>query len=328
MKFFSLNKSILSKKLFDLLKITNKDTNLTIDVFSDGEMQPIFRESVRDEDVYILADGNSSEDILKLCLTIDAAKRAGAKNRIVIYPDAPYSRQDKLKNNIRSSISARTLADMLQAVGANQLITIELHALSIMGMYNIPVVHLNGNVIFTKYIKSLQLDNLCICPPDGGAVDRNKNFAHAFPDSVTALIEKTRVTFNEIASMVLIGKENIVGKNVITVDDILDTAKTLKKSSILLKENGALTVRAAITHFVASGDALENIYTSALNEVIVSDTVSGTYEKVAKYNQLYTEVNEFGIIPKITIISSADFLAQTIFSLNNKKSINELNTVS
>ena len=327
MKFFSLNKSELSIKLFGLLNITNKDSNLIIDHFSDGEFQPVFKESVRDEDIYILADGSSSNDIIKLCLTISAAKKAGAANVIAIYPFAPYSRQDKLKNGIRSSISARVLADMLEAVGLNRLITIELHSLAIMGMYDVPVIHLNGNVIFSTYMKSINLRDLCVCPPDAGAVERAKDFARIFPESNTALIEKTRKKFNEIASMVLIGEENVIGRNVITVDDMFDTGGTASKSSILLKEKGAASIRMVATHFVGSGKALENIYNSALTELVVSDSVLGTYEKVAKYNELYTTPNQFGILPKITIISCADVLAETITRLNNRRSINELNTV-
>lgn len=327
MKFFSINKSELSKSLFESLNIQNNDENLIIDKFSDGEFQPIFKESVRDEDVYIMADGSSAQDIIKLCLTIDASKRAGSKSITVIYPFAPYSRQDKLKNNIRSSISSRTLADMLQAVGMNRLITIELHAGAIMGMYSIPVIHLNGNKIFTNYIKSLKIENICICPPDAGATERNKDFAKAFPNSVSALIEKTRVKFNEIASMVLIGEENVNNRNVIVVDDLMDTCGTAKKASIILKEKGALTVTFIATHGVLSGNALENIYNSAINELVISDTVYGTYEKIKEYNRLYTTPNSLGILPKITLISCADFLSQTIQRLNSRRSIDELNMV-
>lgn len=328
MKFFSINKSELSKTLFESLGIQNRDENLIIDKFSDGEFQPIFKESVRDEDVYIMADGSSAQDIIKLCLTIDASKRAGSKSITVIYPFAPYSRQDKLKNNIRSSISSRTLADMLQAVGMNRLITIELHAGAIMGMYSIPVIHLNGNKIFTNYIKSLSIENICICPPDSGATERNKDFAKAFPNSVSALIEKTRVKFNEIASMTLIGEENVSNRNVIVVDDMMDTVGTAKKASILLKEKGALTVTFVATHGVLSGNALENIYNSAINELVISDTVYGTYEKVKEYKRLYTIPNSLGILPKITIISCSDFLSETIQRLNSHRSIDELNMVA
>ncbi len=329
MKFFSLNKSKLATDLFSSLGITNKDSNLTVDCFSNGEFQPIYRESIRDEDVYIMADGSSSDDIIILCLTIGAAKLAGSKSITVIYPFAPYSRQDKLKGGIRSSISARVLADMLQSVGMNKLITIELHNDAIMGMYSVPVILLNGNRIFTPYIKSLGLENICICSPDAGAVERNKNFSRAFPNNyVTALIEKTRVRFNEIANMVLIGEENVKGRNVLTVDDMIDTGGTLKAASILLKEKGALSVRAIATHGILSGNALENIYNSGLDEIIISDTVIGTYEKVEKYNETYKEINKFGILPKIIIISCSDFLSETIFRLHNHKSINELNTIS
>ena len=325
MKFFSLNKSELSRKLFSLLEISNKDSNLHIDEFSDGEFQPVFKESVRDEDVFIMADGSSSDDIIKLCLTIDASKRAGSKSITVIYPFAPYSRQDKLKNNIRSSISARTIADMLQAVGMDRLITIELHAGAIMGFYSTPVIHLNGNKIFIDYIKSLNLENVCVCAPDHGATERNRDFAKSIPNSAFAMIDKTRVKFNEVSDMSLIGEENILNRNVIVIDDMTDTATTLMKASHLLAEKGAKSIYSVATHGVLSGKALENIYNSALTELIVSDTVYGTYEKIQEYNRLYTTPNKFGIIPKLSIISCSDLLTETIIRLNNHKSIAELN---
>ena len=327
MKFYSINKSELAQKTFELLESSNDDSNLKIDKFSDGEFQPVFKESIRDEVVYILADGSSSEDIMKLCLTIDAATRSGCYKVNVIYPFAPYSRQDKLKNGIRSSISARTLANMLQSVGLDKLITIELHAGSIMGMYDVPVIHLNGNKIFTDYLRNLNISDVCVCPPDAGAVERNKDLAKVFPDSVTAMIEKTRVKFNEISSMILIGQENVKGRNVILGDDILDTGGTLSKASHLLKQKGASTLRAVIPHFVASGNALENIYNSSIDELIVSDTVFGTMEKVEYYNRHFTTPNSSGIIPKITVISCSDLISNSIKRLNSKLSINELNMI-
>lgn len=328
MKFYSINKSDLAKRTFELLNSTNDDSNLKIDEFSDGEFQPVFRESIRDEVIYILADGSSSDDIIKLSLTIDAAKRSGANKINIIYPFLPYSRQDKLKNGIRSSISARAVANILQSVGMSKLITVELHAGSIMGMYDIPVIHLNGNKIFTKYLKSIGLENICICPPDAGAVERNRDLARSFPESVTALIEKTRVRFNEVSSMILIGEENVRGKNILLGDDILDTGGTLSKASHLLKNKGALSIRAVIPHFVSSGNALYNIYNSAIDELIVSDTVYGADEKISEYNEMYNKPNEFGILPKITLVSCADLLSNSIQRLTSKLSINELNMLS
>jgi ribose-phosphate pyrophosphokinase len=327
MKFYSINKTDLAKSTFELLESTNDDNNLKIDEFSDGEFQPVFRKSIRDEVVYILADGSSSNDLIKLSLTIDAAKRSGAYKINVIYPFLPYSRQDKLKNGIRSSISARAVANILQSVGMTKLITIELHAGSIMGMYDIPVIHLNGNKIFTDYLKGLNLENVCICPPDAGAVERNRDLARVFPESVTALIEKTRVRFNEIASMVLIGEENVKGRNILLGDDILDTGGTLSKASHLLKSKGALSVRAVIPHFVSSGNALNNIYNSAIDELIVSDTVFGAAEKIEIYNKKFNTPNSIGILPKISLVSCDQLLSNSIQRLVSKLSINELNMI-
>jgi ribose-phosphate pyrophosphokinase len=197
-----------------------------------------------------------------------------------------------------------------------------------MGMYDVPVIHLNGNKIFTDYLRNQNIQDVCVCPPDAGAVERNKDLAKVFPDSVTSMIEKTRVKFNEISSMVLIGQENIKGRNVILGDDILDTGGTLSKASHLLKKNGALTLRAVIPHFVASGNALENIYNSLIDELIVSDTVFGTTKKVEYYKTHFTNPNSFGIIPKITVISCSDLISNSINRLNSKLSIDELNMIN
>lgn len=326
--FYSINKSNLAKRFL----ATTPNYNHSDDYFSITESEnryfPIFSNKINGRNITIIADGYKSTDILKLLVTIDLAKKLGAKSISVMYPYMPYMRQDKLKGSIRSSISIRTLIDMLESVGMTRLITIELHTGCIMGMASVPVIHLNGNKIFANYIKSLAIPDMCICPPDGGAGERNKDMAKAFPHAVTANIEKTRIKFNEIAKMILIGKENILNKNIIIVDDILDTAKTSKISTTLLKDNGALSIRYIITHFVASDNALENIYNSPIDELIISDSVSGTYEKIDEYNRIYTKPNEFGILPKITIISCADFLVESNIRLNNHRSINELNVVS
>ena len=325
MKFYSINKSNLSKRLFELLGSTNDDNKLLIDTFKDGEMQPIFLESVRDEEVFILVDGHSSIDIVKCLLILDALKRADCRYVNIIFPYLPYSRQDKLKDGIRSSLSIRVLADILESIGFDRIITIELHNLTIKAVYSQPMVDLNGNKIFIDYLKSLNLSDLCVCAPDSGASPRNKNLAKYFPNSLSALFEKTRKKPNEIDSLLLIGEENVKNRNILMIDDILDTGKTSVKSINYLHTKGVKSVIVCITHFVASENALENIYNSAINELVISDTVYGTEEKVKLYNETYTTPNHFGFIPKITIISCADFLAETINRLNNHKSISEIN---
>lgn len=392
MKFFSLNKSNLAeqvfkgvqetkeasfpsnaKKLFNLLskilKIKgeenlNCDEDFKIDKFSDGELCPIFTKSIRDQHVFIMADGHDSENIMKLFLTVDAAKRSGAKKITVIYPYMPYSRQDK-NDHVRSSIGAKMIADLLQSAGVTRLICIELHSPAIQGFFNIPLIHLNGNKIFTKYMKTLELENVTICSPDHGALKRNTDFAKNFPDWLAAVIDKKRTKPNEVASMQITGEENISGRNVVSVDDMGDTLGTLSKAANLVMEKGALSFRAFLTHPVLSGNALRTLYFSKITELVVSDTIVSVYNKHIKYYEImrleaeailsgdYSKFEEaFGlkegeykriivegdtveeifealktIRTKFTIVSCAKLIVKSINSLINKKnSINDINT--
>jgi ribose-phosphate pyrophosphokinase len=316
MKIFSINKSKLTNQILQEFTTNNYDHHLRIDKFSDGEYCPVFLSSVRDEDVYLIADGHSSEDIIKLLLTIDAAKRSGSKSISVIAPYLPYSRSDK-NDHIRQSISAKLLADILSNVGVSKIITIDLHNSSIQGFYNFPVIHLLSNKIFTHYIKSLQLDNLCFVAPDHGATKRNLSLAKSFEDSTFAVIDKKRIKPNEIASMTLIN--SVQGKNVIMFDDIGDTLGTLCKAAELLKQNGALTVRGILTHPVLSGDSLTKLANSNLTELIVSDTIPSVYNKLEKFSTLGSNCN-------MTILSCSDLIVKSLEKLLKHESINELNS--
>jgi ribose-phosphate pyrophosphokinase len=378
MKFFSLNKSNLSKKVFagiqynensfkgTLMKIlaqfgynmpkksfTDDDQTLKIDTFADGEMCPIFSKSIRDEHVTIMADGHSSEDILKLLLTIDAAKRSGAKKITVILPYFPYARQDK-NDHVRSSIGAKMMANLLENVGVTRIISIEMHSPAIQGFFDIPVIHLNGNRIFGDYAKAMKLENVTNCSPDHGAIKRNADFAkYNFPDCLSAVIDKKRKKPNEVASMEITGEENIVGRNVVCVDDMGDTLGTLAKSADLVMSKGALSYIAFLAHPVLSGKALTTLYNSKITELVVSDTIGSVYEKHKQYykmieeealnivndefsTQIYNEVNykkRFAEIkekikssrPKFTIVSCDKLLINSINRLINKQSINDLN---
>jgi len=313
MKFFSLNKSDLSKKVFagitynensfkgSLMKMlsnfgytlhkktfTEDDQNLKIDTFADGEMCPIFQKSIRNEHVTIMADGHSSADIVKLLLTVDAANRSGAKKITVIYPYFPYARQDK-NDHIRSSIGAKMMANLLQKVGVSRIISIEMHSPAIQGFFDIPVIHLNGNRIFGEYVKSLKLENVTNCSPDHGAIKRNSDFAKYFPDCLSAVIDKKRKKPNEVASMEITGEENIPGRNVVCIDDMGDTLGTLAKSADLVMSKGALSYTAFLTHPVLSGNALKNLFYSKITELVVSDTISSVYDKKIQYNKMLEE---------------------------------------
>jgi ribose-phosphate pyrophosphokinase len=288
--------------------------NLVIDKFSDGEILPCFKESIRDLDVFFINSSDSSDSILETLLVVDAAKRSGCKSFTLVSPYSGYSRQDKT-DHLRSSIGSKLLADMFEKAGVNRLITIDLHSSSIQGFYNFPVIHLNGNVISIDYVKSLNLDNLCIVAPDQGAVKRASDFCKAFPEATFALINKKRIKPNEIHSMELVGE--VVGRNIIIVDDMVDTLGTMVKATELLIENGALSVRCVATHGILSGNALINLNNSKIEEVIVVDTLDSVYQKSEKQYQKQ----------KIKIISCSKLIAKSISALVEKKSIHEINNI-
>lgn len=311
------NKTLVSR--MDNILLNKNDSDYLIDIsdrlkiekFADGEILPSFTESIRGKDIFFLQTTDTSDSIMETLLVVDAAKRAGVKSFTLISPYMGYSRQDK-SDHIRSSIGSKMLSDILEKVGVNRLMTIDLHSSSIQGFYNIPVIHLNGGKIFSDYVKSLNLDNIVVCSPDNGAVKRNADFAKNFPDSTFAVVNKKRIKPNEIHSMELIG--SVRGKNVIIFDDIIDTGNTLAKASDLLFENGALSVRAIATHGLLSGKAIDIINNSSLTELIVSDTIESVYLKELKSN-------------KISVISCDELITNSIDRLLSNKSISELNLI-
>ena len=273
MKIFSgTNYNKLSKEVVESLN--SEIGTLQIDKFSDGEILPLFRESIRDEDIYFINSTDSSESIMETLLVVDAAKRAGCKSFTLVAPFQGYSRQDKT-DHLRSSIGAKMLSDILEKVGVTRLITIDLHASSVQGFYNIPVIHLNGNKIFIDYLKLMNIEDLCIVAPDQGAVKRASDFCKAFPDATFALINKKRIKPNEIHSMELVG--DVSGKNVVIVDDMADTLGTMKKAADLLIESGAKSVIGVATHGVLSGKAIENLNSSKISKFFVSDSINSRF---------------------------------------------------
>jgi ribose-phosphate pyrophosphokinase len=312
MKIFSgSNYQKLTKEIITELQFFGHQVEmggLKIEKFSDGEILPLFLESVRDCEVFFVNSTDSSESIMETILVIDAAKRAGCKSFTLVAPFQGYSRQDKT-DHLRSSIGSKALAVTLQAVGLSRLITIDLHASSIQGFYEIPVIHLNGTKIFIDPIRNMNLDNLCIVAPDQGAVKRASEFCKAFPEATFAMINKKRIKPNEIHSMELVGE--VTGKNVLIVDDLADTLGTLKKAAELLKEKGALSVTGLATHPVLSGKAMDNLASSQMINFLVSDSI----------NKLEMES------PKLTFISCAKLLAKSISAISERKSINEINLI-
>jgi ribose-phosphate pyrophosphokinase len=272
--------------------------------FSDGEMQPVINESIRGAYVfYIQSTFSPADNILELLLFIDAAKRASAGYITAVIPYFGYARQDR-KDKPRVPISAKLLANLLQAAGANRIMTMDLHADQLQGFFDIPVDHLKSEAIFIPAIEKLELDEMVFASPDVGGVKRARIYAQYFAREMV-ICDKYRKRANEVASMTVIG--DVKGKNVILVDDICDTAGTLCKAADMLLENGATSVRAFITHPVLSGKAYENIESSKLTEIYVSDTIPMHRTS-----------------PKIKVLSSAQLFARAIRNTHEHRSISAL----
>ena len=272
--------------------------------FSDGEMSPFIGESVRGHDVFIVQSTFApAENFMELLLMIDAVKRASSSNINVIIPYFGYARQDR-KDKPRVAIAAKLIANLLSAAGANRIMTCDLHADQIQGFFDIPVDHLDGNYIFVPYLKSLGLENIMFASPDVGGIKRARSFAKFFLADL-AVCDKYRKEANKIESMRLIGE--VEGKDVVLIDDLVDTAGTICKAAALLKEKGANTVRAICTHAVLSGNAYENIQNSVLEELVVSDTIPLKKQ-----------------ISKIKVLTVSDLFAKAIRKIHDHESISSL----
>lgn len=238
--------------------------------FSDGEFQPSFNESVRGATVFIVQSTFPPvENLFELLLMIDAAKRASAHTVIAVMPYFGWARQDR-KDKPRVSIGAKLVANILHAAGCDRVMTCDLHADQIQGFFDFPVDHIYASSVFLPYLKKLNIDNLAIAAPDMGGAKRANAYARYLQCPVI-ICHKSRERANVVGSITAIG--DVENKNVIIVDDMIDTAGTLTKAANVLKEMGARSVRACATHAVFSGPAYERIAESALEEVIVSDTI-------------------------------------------------------
>lgn len=238
--------------------------------FSDGEFQPSFNESVRGATVFIIqSTPPPTDNLFELLLMIDAAKRASAYRVIAVMPYFGWARQDR-KDKPRVSIGAKLVANMLHAAGCDRVMTCDLHADQIQGFFDFPVDHIYASAVFLPYIKSLNIQNLAIAAPDMGGAKRANAYAR-YLECPVIICHKSREKANVVASITAIGE--VAGKNIIIVDDMVDTAGTLAKAANVLKDMGAVSVRACATHPVFSGPAYEKIANSALEEIIVSDTI-------------------------------------------------------
>jgi ribose-phosphate pyrophosphokinase len=273
--------------------------------FSDGEFSPSIEETVRGKDVIIVQSTfPPADNLMELLLLIDAAKRASAKRIIAIMPYFGFARQDR-KDKPRVPIGAKLVANLLTAAGVNRVITMDLHAEQIQGFFEVPVDHLYASTLFVPMLQELKIDNLVIAAPDTGGTKRANAYAKLLGCDL-AICYKQRKVANQIESMTVIG--DVKGKNVVIVDDMIDTAGTLCKAAEMMLENGALSVRAICTHAVLSGQAYERIEKSQLTEVIVSDSIP-LKEGVEK--------------SKIKVITTAQLFGDVLHNLIENKSISD-----
>lgn len=244
--------------------------NVIVTEFSDGEFQPSLEETVRGQHVFLIQSTMPpTENLFELMLMIDAAKRASAKSIVAVIPYFGFARQDR-KDKPRVAIGSKMVASMLESAGVDRIITMDLHADQIQGFFEKPVDHLYASTIFLPYIRSIDTGNLIIAAPDAGGAKRANSYSKKL-DLGLAICHKQRKVANQVAEMTVIG--DVEGKDVILVDDMVDTAGTLTKAADLFLEKGALSVRAICTHGVLSGPAYERIENSGLTELVITDSI-------------------------------------------------------
>jgi ribose-phosphate pyrophosphokinase len=275
--------------------------NVFTSTYSDGEFQPCFQESVRGRRLFIIGSTNpGAKNLMEMLLMLDAAKRASARHITAVMPYFGWARQDR-KDKPRVPIAAKLVAKMLETAGATRIITMDLHADQIQGFFEKPVDHLFASTIFLPYLKSLNLDNLTIASPDMGGSKRAYAYSKAM-ESEVVICYKQRAKANVISHMEVIG--NVEGRNVVLVDDMVDTAGTLTKAADLMMERGARSVRAICTHPILSGSAYERLEDSKLEELIVTDSIPLNQKS-----------------DKIRVISCAELFADVMSRVHNNKSI-------
>ncbi len=265
--------------------------NVVVTEFSDGEFEPSFEETVRGQDVFLIQSTMPpTEHLFELLLMIDAAKRASAKSVIAVIPYFGFARQDR-KSKPRVPIGAKLVANMLRSAGVDRIMTMDLHADQIQGFFEIPVDHLYASTIFLPYLQKIDTGNLIMAAPDAGGAKRANSYAKKLNLGL-AMCHKHRKMANEVAEMTVIG--DVSGKDVILVDDMVDTAGTLTKAADLFIQKGAKSVRALCTHAVLSGPAYERIENSNLLELVVTDSIPLNKQsdkiKVLSVAQLYADV--------------------------------------
>ncbi len=269
--------------------------------FADGEFQPSYEETLRGNDVFIIQSTIAPADnLMELLLMIDAARRASARQVVAVIPYFGFARQDR-KDKPRVSIGAKLIANLLTAAGVNRIITMDLHADQIQGFFDVPVDHMYASAIFVPYLKKRNLPNLVMGSPDTGGTRRAGAYAK-FLNSELVICYKQREKANEVERMTLIG--DVKGKDVVLVDDIIDTAGSITRAGSMMMDKGANSVRAVCTHPVFSGKAYNRIANSVFEEVIVSDTIPMKKK-----------------CPKVTVLTASRLFADVIQRVHNHESI-------
>ena len=305
-KIFAANSSKeLAKKIADQMGLPLG--RCEVSTFSDGEIAVSIHETVRGSDVFIIQSTNApvNNNLMELLIMIDAMKRASAGRITAVMPYYGYARQDR-KSKSRDPITAKLVADLITAAGADRVLTMDLHAAQIQGFFNIPLDHLVGMPILAREFVKKEIEDLVVVSPDLGSVTRARNFAN-YLDAPIAIIDKRRPKANVCEVMNIIGDIN--GKNVVIIDDIIDTAGTLCNAANALKERGAKSVRACATHGVLSGPAIQRIQDSAIEELILLDTIQLPEEKH---------------IDKIDVVTVAEVFAEAIKRIYNDQCLSSL----
>ncbi|MDZ7369659.1 MAG: ribose-phosphate pyrophosphokinase [candidate division KSB1 bacterium] len=294
----------LAEKIAEHLKIPLGQ--LSAKNFADGEIWVKYEENIRGADVFLIQSTNApSDNLMELLIMLDAARRASAHTITAVIPYFGYARQDR-KDQPRVAISAKLVANLISTAGAKRVLTLDLHASQIQGFFDIPVDHLYGAAIFVKHIAALKLPNLVVASPDIGGIHLARSYAVRL-NTELALLNKRRVKHNVCTVTEFIG--DVRGKNVLLVDDLVDTAGTLVKAVEVLKDNGAQEIYAACTHAVLSGNAPELIEKSALRKIFLTDSIYVPPEKRT---------------PKMEFLSAAPLFAEAIYRIHHKRSISDL----
>ena len=301
-KFFAgTNTTQLAKEIANAFGVELNQSSLVR--FSDGEIEPSFDETVRGADVFLIqSTPPPADNLMELLLMIDAAKRASAANIVAVVPYFGYARQDK-KGKPRVPIGAKLVSNVLSAAGVSRIMTIDLHADQIQGFFEVPVDHLYASELFVEDIRNLNLSNLVIASPDMGGSKRANAYAKMLESGVV-ICYKERKKANIIGEMKILG--DVSGKDVVIIDDMVDTAGTLTKAADLMMENGAISVRAYCTHGILSGSAYERLDNSRIKELVVTNTIPKTHNS-----------------KKVREISVAAFFSQTINAVVNNESISK-----